>query len=142
MFVRNENMFDDIRTKLATYLNKVKQDFVWINGFDWMMQDKTSFPAKMTDDIRFNHEKLSVLRKENLLKCSSEMTEGLTGNQIDKSYILNDVCKSNDVDNDQRKTPNEVLEWNKFSKYLVRPNRKFKKMVTIFAFVLNLINKF
>lgn len=142
MFVRNENMFDDIGTKLATYLNKVKQDFVWINGFDWMMQDKTSFPAKMTDDIRFNHEKLSVLRKENLLKCSSEMTEGLTGNQIDKSYILNDVCKSNDVDNDQRKTPNEVLEWNKFSKYLVRPNRKFKKMVTIFAFVLNLINKF
>ena len=142
MFVRNENMFDDIRTKLATYLNKVKQDFVWINGFDWMMQDKTSFPAKMTDDIRFNHEKLSVLRKENLLKCSSEMTEGLTWNQIDKSYILNDVCKSNDVDNDQRKTPNEVLEWNKFSKYLVRPNRKFKKMVTIFAFVLNLINKF
>ena len=74
-----------------------------------MMQDKTSFPAKMTDDIRFNHEKLSVLRKENLLKCSSEMTEGLTGNQIDKSYVLNDVCKSNDVDNDQRKTPNEVL---------------------------------
>ena len=142
MFVRNENMFDDIGTKLATYLNKVKQDFVWINGFDWMMQDKTSFPAKMTDDIRLNHEKLSVLRKENLLKCSSEMTEGLTGNQIDKSYILNDVCKSNDVDNDQRKTPNEVLEWNKFSKYLVRPNRKFKKMVTIFAFVLNLINKF
>ena len=142
MFVRNENMFDDIGTKPATYLNKVKQDFVWINGFDWMMQDKTSFPAKMTDDIRFNHEKLSVLRKENLLKCSSEMTEGLTGNQIDKSYILNDVCKSNDVDNDQRKTPNEVLEWNKFSKYLVRPNRKFKKMVTIFAFVLNLINKF
>ena len=142
MFVRNENMFDDIGTKLAIYLNKVKQDFVWINGFDWMMQDKTSFPAKMTDDIRFNHEKLSVLRKENLLKCSSEMTEGLTGNQIDKSYILNDVCKSNDVDNDQRKTPNEVLEWNKFSKYLVRPNRKFKKMVTIFAFVLNLINKF
>ena len=142
MFVRNENMFDDIGTKLATYLNKVKQDFVWINGFDWMMQDKTSFPAKMTDDIRFNHKKLSVLRKENLLKCSSEMTEGLTGNQIDKSYILNDVCKSNDVDNDQRKTPNEVLEWNKFSKYLVRPNRKFKKMVTIFAFVLNLINKF
>lgn len=142
MFVRNENMFDDIGTKLAIYLNKVKQDFVWINGFDWMMQDKTSFPAKMTDDIRFNHKKLSVLRKENLLKCSSEMTEGLTGNQIDKSYILNDVCKSNDVDNDQRKTPNEVLEWNKFSKYLVRPNRKFKKMVTIFAFVLNLINKF
>ena len=75
-----------------------------------MMQDKTSFPAKMTDDTRFNHKKLSVLRKENLLKCSSEMTEGLTGNQIDKSYILNDVCKSNDVDNDQRKTPNEVLE--------------------------------
>ena len=142
MFVRNENMFDDIGTKLAIYLNKVKQDFVWINGFDWMMQDKTSLPAKMTDDIRFNHKKLSVLRKENLLKCSSEMTEGLTGNQIDKSYILNDVCKSNDVDNDQRKTPNEVLEWNKFSKYLVRPNRKFKKMVTIFAFVLNLINKF
>ena len=142
MFVRNENMFDDIRTKLATYLNKVKQDFVWINGFDWMMQDKTSFPAKMTDDIRFNHEKLSVLRKENLLKYSSEMTEGLTGNQIDKSYVLNDVCKSNDVDNDQRKTPNEVLAWNKFFKYLVRPNRKFKKMVTIFAFVLNLINKF
>ena len=142
MFVRNENMFDDIGTKLAIYLNKVKQDFVWINGFDWMMQDKTSFPAKMTDDIRFNHKKLSVLRKENLLKCSSEMTEGLTGNQIDKSYILNDVCKSNDVDNDQRKTPNEVFEWNKFSKYLVRPNRKFKKMVTIFAFVLNLINKF
>ena len=142
MFVRNENMFDDIGTKLAIYLNKVKQDFVWINGFDWMMQDKTSFPAKMTDDIRFNHKKLSVLRKENLLKCSSEMTEGLTGNQIDKSYILNDVCKSNDVDNDQRKTPNEVLAWNKFSKYLVRPNRKFKKMVTIFAFVLNLINKF
>ena len=142
MFVRNENMFDDIGTKPATYLNKVKQDFVWINGFDWMMQDKTSFPAKMTDDIRFNHEKLSVLRKENLLKCSSEMTEGLTWNQIDKSYILNDVWKSNDVDNDQRKTPNEVLEWNKFSKYLVRPNRKFKKMVTIFAFVLNLINKF
>ena len=142
MFVRNENMFDDIGTKLAIYLNKVKQDFVWINGFDWMMQDKTSFPAKMTDDIRFNHEKLSVLRKENLLKYSSEMTEGLTGNQIDKSYVLNDVCKSNDVDNDQRKTPNEVLEWNKFSKYFVRPNRKFKKMVTIFAFVLNLINKF
>ena len=33
------------------------------------------------------------------------MTEGLTGSQVDKSYIFNDVCKSNVVDNDQR------LEW-------------------------------
>ena len=95
----------------------------------------------MTDDIRLNHENMSTLRRENLLKCSSEMTEGLMIKQVDKSYILNDVCESTAVDNDQIKIPNKVLERNKCSKYLVGLNKRFKIVFRIFTFVLNLTDK-
>ena len=56
-------MFADVGTRLVTNLNEVKQDSVWINGFDWMIQDKSSVPAKMIDDIKLNHGKMSALQK-------------------------------------------------------------------------------
>ena len=55
--------------------------------------------------------------------------------------MTDDVCESTAADNDQRKILSKILECNEVSKYLVGPNRRFKKAVRIFAFALSLIDK-
>ena len=136
MLVRSEDMDADI----GLYI--VGKDSVWINGFDWMKEDKASFPAKTIDEIKINSEEISALENEILLKYSSEMAEGLMANKFDKSFLISDVYEIIAVDSYQRKIPSEVLECYKFSKYMVDQNKaRFKKVVMIFAFVLRFIKK-
>ena len=60
------------------------------------------------------------------------MAEVLMAQKFDKSYLISDV------NNYQRNIPSELLKCYKFSKYVVDPNKaRFKKVVKIFAFVLN-----
>ena len=70
------------------------------------------------------------------------MAEGLMANKFDKSYLISDVYETIAVDSYQRKILSEVLEYYKFPKYVVDPNKaRFKKVVRIFAFVLRFIKK-
>ena len=56
--------------------------------------------------------------------------------------MISDAYETIVVDSYQRKIPSEVLEYYKFSKHVVDPNKAwFKKVVRIFAFVLRFINK-
>ena len=63
-------------------------------------------------------------------------------NKVVKSYLISDAYETIAGDSYQRKIPSEVLECQKFSKYVVDPNKaRFKKVVRIFAFVLRFIKK-
>lgn len=79
---------------------------------------------------------------KNLLKCSSEIIEGLITNKDDKTYTVTDVYETITLDGCQKKTPNEVLECYKFSKYVLDPNRaRFNKFINIFAFVIRFMKR-
>ena len=70
------------------------------------------------------------------------MAKGLVDNKVDKSQLISDAYETIVVDSYQRKIPSEVLEYYKFSKHVVDPNKAwFKKVVRIFAFVLRFVNK-
>ena len=142
MFVRSEDMTDDIGTRGLADLDVVSKDSVWIYGFYWMKRDKASFPAKTTDDIKLKNEDILALEDKHLLKYSSEMAEGLMANNFDKSYLISDVYETIAVDSCQRKIPTEVLQCYKFSKYVVDPNKaRFKKVVNVFVFGLRFIKR-
>ena len=51
------------------------------------------------------------------------MAEDLMANKVDKSYVISDVYETITVDSCQRKISSEVLEFYKFSKYVLDPNK-------------------
>ena len=70
------------------------------------------------------------------------MAKGLVDNKVDKSQLISDAYETIAVDSYERKIPSEALEYYKFSKYVVNPNKAwFKKVVRVFAFVLRFIDK-
>ena len=51
------------------------------------------------------------------------MAEDLMANKVDKPYVISDVYETITVDSCQRKISSEVLEFYKFSKYVLDPNK-------------------
>ena len=84
MFMRSEDTIADIATQCVADLDVVGKDSAWINGFDWIIWDKASFPARTIDEIKLNSEEISAMGNENLMKFSSEMAEFLVVNKVNK----------------------------------------------------------
>ena len=51
------------------------------------------------------------------------MAEDLMANKVDKPYVISDVYETITVDSCQRKISSGVLEFYKFSKYVLDPNK-------------------
>ena len=68
MFVRSQDMIADLGTRHIDNLELVNQDYVWINGFDWMKKDVACFPAKSIEDIKLSNEEVTALQNQNMIK--------------------------------------------------------------------------
>ena len=125
MYVSSKDMIADLGTRRVDDLNLVGPNSTWINGYDWMREEKVKFPTKSFNEINLEKEELLSLQKENLLKYNQDLMER---NEEKVVYTIS---------NQQSKVPLEVQECYQFSNYLLDPNkRRFKTVIRIFAFVL------
>ena len=64
MDTQSGNMIADIGTRRVQDLTMVDQNSTWINGYDWMSEDKDNLPFKSFEEIRFSNEELTKLKKD------------------------------------------------------------------------------
>ena len=112
-YVRSEDMISDLGTRRYSSIEEVNQSSTWINGYPWMTEDESSFPAMSAEDIKFNNRDINEANKE-----------------VKDCYIT-DINK---------KSLEEIGKRYQFSNYLVDPNsHAFSKVVRIMAIIQRFI---
>lgn len=113
IYVDTSNMLADIGTRRGATINDVNKDSVWINGYDWMCGDQSSFPIKSSKDLRLSASEVEEVQNETQIQVHH--TECLPVKDLEERY--------------------------KFSNYLLDPNyRSFTAVVRIMAYVIRFCN--
>ena len=63
-YVQSKNMIADIGTRKGSTLEEVNGSSVWINGYEWMKKNVTSFPILNVHEINLSFEELNAVKKE------------------------------------------------------------------------------
>ncbi|XP_066924707.1 uncharacterized protein [Clytia hemisphaerica] len=118
-YVQSNNMIADIGTRRCTTMTDVDQSSQWINGFQWMTQEVSEFPALTAKEIRLSQVELEKANRE----AKIPSTHSVYHNQLITDEFLN-----------------KTQQRYKFSNYVVDPNRhSFTKVVRVFAIMLRSI---
>ena len=113
--VKSSDMIADIGTRKGATINDVNQESLWINGFDWMRQEQSQFPARSIEEITLSNKELAEVNKETQICKSFDVHTALNSDEITKRY--------------------------KFSSYVLDPNRfAFQKVVRIMGYVKRFIH--
>ena len=105
-YVQSDQNVADLGTRRGVTLNDINQTSTWINGHNWMKQDKSSFPIKSVTDLKLSDQQLNEINKEQNIQY----------------YHI--------------KSLDETMERYKFSNYLLDPNRhKYSTIIRIMAIV-------
>ena len=110
-YISSEDMIADIGTRPCRSLKEVDCDSVWCNGYEWMKQDKSQFPAFTIEEVQLTNKEKQDAAKETIL-----FTENVKGfvEVAEKRY--------------------------EFAQYLIDPNRfRFEKVIRILAMVIKFI---
>ncbi len=106
-------MIADIGTRACRSLKAVGADSAWCNGYDWMKEDKSKFPAFTMEEVQLsNKEKQEAVKETIFFTNKDEVNEVKTFTEIvEKRY--------------------------EFARYLTDPNRyRFEKVVRVLAMVI------
>ena len=104
-------MIADIGTRPCRSLKEIDSDSLWYNGYGWMKQDKSQFPAFTIKEVQLNNKEKQEAAKENIffMEKIKSFTE-----VVEKRYL--------------------------FAQYLIDPNRfRFEKVIRILAMVIKFI---
>ena len=53
-YVQSRSMIADLGTKRGARIEDIKDDSVWINGYEWMRMESSEFPVKTAEQIKFD----------------------------------------------------------------------------------------
>ena len=110
-------------TRKGSTLEDVKQDSLWINGYEWMRKDVPTFPVKSATEISLMHEEIQEVQN---------VAPHITYGKYTALYTGNPAIS--------RRVPTEVMDRYQFSKYVVDPNRRsFSMVIRILAIVMKYI---
>ena len=57
-------MIADIGTRNGSKLVDLDQESLWINRFNWMKGDKSTFPVMSVDQLSLSNEEIKEIKKE------------------------------------------------------------------------------
>ena len=115
-------MIADLGTRRCTSIDDVNQQSDWINGFPWMQDDQSIFPALTTADISLSAQEKQHLKKESREEIRKEVIDCFVSST--KSLI-----------------PDTISDRYRYSKYLIDPNhRRFSTVIRIMAYILKFIS--
>ncbi len=115
-YVNSEDMIADIGTRPCRTLTEVGEDSTWCNGYNWMKEDGSQFPAFTMEQVQLNNKEKQEAIKETIFFTNKD--------EVDKV-----------------KTFTEVVEKRyEFARYLIDPNRhRFERVVHVLAMVIKFI---
>ena len=119
-YVQSNDMIADQGTRRCLSIADVDKSSEWINGFPWMRQDQSHFPALTASKITLSQAQLEQANRE--VKNPSSHFNVYHTNLINDEFL------------------NEAQRRYKFSEYLVDPNRyRLSKVLRIVAIILRFI---
>jgi len=65
-------MIADFGTCRCSHIESIQQDSIWVNGFKWMHNDESEFPALSTAEISLNSQDVQTINKESKEVISNE----------------------------------------------------------------------
>ena len=71
-YVPSRSMIADLGTKKGARIEDIKDDSVWINGYDWMRMESSEFPVKTVEQIKLDCKELKSAYDEAIYKQSFE----------------------------------------------------------------------
>ena len=127
-------MIADLGTERGARIEDIKDDSVWINGYEWMRMESSEFPVKTVEQIKLDYKELKSAYDEAIYKQNNEdliKFDWPTRTCYDKDVeaVASFVCR--------KVVPEEISKRLEFSQYIVDPNRfRLKKVIRVVALVM------
>ena len=120
-YVASKDNMADIGTRKGCQIKDVEQNSLWINGHDWMHQERNQFPVQSVQDVILSNAELAEVMKEvNYARCYGD-----------------DPGQSGDVSSYLSIVPDDVKDRYKISKYVIDPNRRdWAEVIRVIALVI------
>jgi len=113
-YVDTSNMLADIGTRRGTPIHEVNKDSKWINGYEWMHHDQSTFPIKSAENLKLNQSEMEEIQKETQIQ--THHADCFPLKELEERY--------------------------EFSSYLLDPNyRSFTNVVRIMAYAIRFCNR-
>lgn len=111
-FVRSEHNIADIGTRRCVSMEVISSDSTWINGFEWMKEDRASFPCMTVEELKPTNQTIELAKVE--------------------------MIPSPEVHNVNVR--DELLERYRYSNYVIDPNRhRFQTVIRVLGIVFRYV---
>ena len=132
-YVQSKDMIADLGTRKGAGLEDITSTSPWINGQEWMKEDKSNFPVRSVDEIKLKSIDLESIKVELLRpQCVDKLVE-INVND-DESILAEDFHSSHLCSKVGSKTLQERYA---FSQYVIDPNRfRLRKVIRVLALVM------
>ena len=126
-------MIADMGTRKGASIADISSSSVWINGLDWMRNDKSDFPVKNVTELKLEMTEIEQIKAESLRPES-----------VDQTIEQGPCIGTNDsVSYQCRKVDQKVVaERYIFSNYVIDPNKfRLRKVIRVLTLVILFIRK-
>ena len=132
-YVESDDLIADLGTRKGAKIQDVDMNSDWINGYEWMRQERSSFPIKAVKDLVLSSSEKDSYQKE--LFAPYQQDPDLIWPQAHvcepgSSFFINNRFNHTDISARYE-----------FSNYLIDPNKKyFSSVLRLLAWVLRFIH--
>ena len=134
-YIESKKLIADLGTRRGVKIEDVNIDSPWINGYEWMRQDSSTFPIVSVNDLTLSSSESEGYKKEVFAPFNN--VEDLTSFQwppYDIHYATSHIAVCS------RFKADEISARYEFSKYLLDPNRlKFSSVVRVMSMVFKYV---
>ena len=123
-------MIADLGTKRGARIEDIKDDAVWINGYEWMRMEFSEFPVKTVEQIKLDCNELkSACDEQNIEDLIKFDWPNRTCYDKDVEVVASFVCR--------KVVPEEICKRLEFSQYIVDPNLfRLKQVIRVVGLVM------
>ena len=120
-YIKSGDMIADLGTRRCVSIEEINQNSSWIQGYPWMQEDESTFPAKTVKEISLNAQEKQHLKKESRDEDRKEVIDCF-------------ICST------KLTLPEAISERYTLSSYLVDPNSKrFHTVIRIMGYVFKYV---
>ena len=132
-YVDSKNNPADLGTRKGAKISDISEGSVWMNGFDWMREERSEFPVKSVDDLKLSDDELKDYQAELNDLMDEEWISQLSKSCSHLTYCYTALPEG---------AAEEIKKRYTFSDYIVDPNKfRFRKVVRIVGLLFLFISK-
>ena len=135
-YIESKRLIADLGTRKGAKLSDVDANSAWINGYEWMRKDESTFPLLSISDLKLSASENESFKKETFSPYQSlnDLTS-FKWPQSNQCFSNSVACQYQNLD------LTEISAHYEFSQYLIDPNtRKFASVVRVVAIIKKFIH--